>query len=162
MLMRKRYIYLSIFGIPGFLISLAISFTLIGVLAGFSWLYLFGDNPWPAWSQTAGSVIFIIVFLLCWIASLVIGFKFGARREDGSPVNKKHIVVSMAVMLATFALVLLHQLRVGNIGPKSLDLQCSDLCKEKGYSGSSMPPRNSGDTTCRCYDAANRKWIDAR
>jgi len=31
-------------------------------------------------------------------------------------------------------------------------LICSDFCKEKGFSASGLPPRDSGQRICSCYD----------
>jgi hypothetical protein len=54
--MKKRYIYGLLFGIPGFFISLIISAGVFGFAAGILWLYVFGDNPWPAGtSRTLGA-----------------------------------------------------------------------------------------------------------
>jgi len=35
------------------------------------------------------------------------------------------------------------------------------LCTAKGYSGSGMPPRDSGTRTCSCYDAEGREAVKA-
>ena len=49
--------------------------------------------------------------------------------------------------------IVLQQLRVGNLGPKSDSMLCSDYCVQQGYAGSGMPPQDSGDRTCSCYES---------
>ena len=68
-------------------------------------------------------------------------------------LNKSHILISGGLTLMFILFIVLQQLSVGNQGPKSAEVICSDFCSERGYSGSGMPPRDSGDNTCSCYDS---------
>ena len=56
-------------------------------------------------------------------------------------------------------LIVMQQLSVGNIGPKSDSVLCSDFCVQKGYAGSGMPPINSGDRSCSCFDSSGREVL---
>jgi len=61
----------------------------------------------------------------------------------------------LAVAGATALLVLLaalYQWRVGNIGNKSDSELCSEYCWGRGFASSGMPPANSSETTCSCFD----------
>jgi hypothetical protein len=48
---------------------------------------------------------------------------------------------------------------VGNIGPKSATVLCSQYCSGKGYAASGMPPRDSGESACICFDERGREAV---
>ena len=157
--MKKRYIYLILFAVPGLLVSGIIVAGIVGTMFGFFWLFVFGDGSWPDWDwvSAAASALFIAIFLVSYAIILIMGYGFGKRMESGEAVSKKHILISIGVTIAIIAFILL---RSGSIGPKSLEEKCSDSCSERGFNGSSMPPKDSGDTTCSCYDNTVNKWIE--
>jgi hypothetical protein len=159
--MKSRYVYAILFGLPGFLVSLLITIIFFSALAGFLWLYLFGDDNWPSYLETLLPILFIITFLLLWIASIVYGYFTGKRLEDVTGLNRKHIVISVAASLLPLALILLYQIRLGNIGEKPLTLRCSEYCLAQGYAMSSMPPRDSGEMLCSCYDDEGTEVLTA-
>ena len=37
-----------------------------GMLAGFLWIFVFGDDPWPGWAMTTLNVLIPIVGLFLW------------------------------------------------------------------------------------------------
>jgi hypothetical protein len=150
--MKKRYLYSVLFGIPGFFVSVIISFVVFGSAAGILWIFVFGDNPWPSSIEIILPILFVIVFLTVWTASVTIGFITGKKLEKTPGLNKKHILVSIGVTIAPVLFIVFHQLSVGNIGPKSDGIRCSDFCSQKGYSGSGMPPKDSGERSCSCFD----------
>ena len=150
--MKKRYLYSLLVGIPGFFVAVIISFAVFGVAAGMLWLYFFGDNPWPASTEKMLTGLFALTFLILWISSITIGFVIGKRLEKDPQLNKSHILISSGLTILCILAMVLQQLSVGNIGPKSDSVLCSDFCSLRGYSGSGMPPTDSGDRTCSCYD----------
>jgi hypothetical protein len=150
--MKKRYIYTILFGIPGFMISALIAWIVAGTAAGALWIFVFGDNPWPASVDKILPVLLVVVFLAIWIVLLTAGFLIGKRLERHPEINKNHIWISIGVVVAIGLGFGLFQLRAGNIGPQSEGARCSEYCSQKGYSASSMPPLNSGDRTCSCLD----------
>ncbi len=157
--MKKRHLYSILFGGPGFFFSLIISFLIFGATAGFLWIFVFGDNPWPVSTGTLLPLLLILSFLLMWIASIVLGFVTGKKLEADPVLNKKHLLFSVGLTVAPILLIMLHQLSVGNIGPKTDGMLCSDFCLEKGYSASGLPPKNSGDRTCSCYDDSGNEVL---
>ena len=157
--MKKRYIYSLLFGVPGFFVSLIISFFIFGAAAGFLWIFVFGDKPWTTSTEKTLPIFFILIFLTLWAASLTFGFKAGKNLEDYSKLDKKHIMISAGATIVPIILIILHQLSVGNIGPKSDSILCSEFCSEKGYSGSGMPPEDSGELTCSCFDNYGKEVI---
>jgi len=150
--LRKRYLYILLFAVPGFFISLSIAFALTGAAAGFLWLFVFGDNPWDTSTEILLPILFVLAFLPVWITSMALGYSTGKKLEHIQTLNANHILVSVGVTVALILLSIYHQLSVGNIGQPSDTVRCSNYCTQLGYSGSGMPPRNSGDRTCGCYD----------
>ena len=150
--MKKRYLYSLLFGIPGFFVAVIISFVVFGAAAGMLWLYFFGDNPWPASTEKMLPGLFSLTFLIIWISSIALGFVVGKRLEKDPQLNRSHILISSGLTILLILFIVLQQLSVGNLGPKSESALCSDFCRLQGYSGSGMPPKDSGDRTCSCYD----------
>ena len=158
--MKKRYVYVLLYGVPGFLLSLLITFSLFGTLAGFLWLFLFGDDTWPAYLETLMPLLFIITFLILWLVMVILGYSTGKRLEDGSNINRRHIFTSVTITIVITSVILLHQLKVGNTGPKPVTVVCSEYCLAQGYAMSSMPPRDSGEYICSCYDEFGQETIN--
>jgi len=83
----------------------------------------------------------------------------GKRLEKDPRLNKVHILLSSGLTILFILFIAIQQLSVGNLGPKSDSVVCSDFCSLKGYSGSGMPPQNSGDRSCSCYDNLGREVL---
>jgi hypothetical protein len=43
---------------------------------------------------------------------------------------------------------------------KTETAQCSDFCKQNGFAASGMPPRDSGENSCSCYDNSGQEVIN--
>jgi len=157
--MKKRYLYALLFGIPGFFVSGIITLLVFGGVIGILWIYVFGDNPWPVSTDTLLSVLLIVGFLLLWTASIAAGYVIGKRLESDPAWNRTHILISGGLTLLFILFIVLQQLSVGNIGPKTDSALCSDFCIQKGYSGSGMPPQNSGDRSCICLDDSGNEVL---
>jgi len=157
--MKKRYLYSLLFGIPGFFVSAIISLVVFGVAMGILWIYVFGDNPWPVSTEAMLSILLVLIFLILWAISITIGYFFGRRLEKDPLLNRKHILVSGALTIIFVLFIVFQQLSVGNIGPKSESVLCSDFCSQQGYSGSGIPPKNSGDRSCSCFDSLGNEVL---
>lgn len=140
------------FAAPGCIVSLIGAFFVFGTAAGFLWIFVFGDNPWPQYTEVILPVLFFLSFLVLWVSTIIIGFITGKKLEGKLGLNKNHIMVSVAATILPIVFIILYQLSVGNIGPKSDGERCMDFCWQKGYSASSMPPRDSGESSCSCLD----------
>ncbi len=150
--MKKRYLYALLFGIPGLGVTLLGALFLFGAAAGALWLFVFGDSPWPATVGTVLPVLFGLVFLGLWSGFIAWGFRVGKRLEVDPAPNLKHLLLAVGATAAVLLLMVLHQLSVGNLGPKSVSLACSDFCREQGYAASGTSPRDAGAPTCSCFD----------
>lgn len=157
--MKKRYIYSLLFGIPGLFVAGIIAIVLFGGLAGILWLYVFGDDPWPSYVEQLTSVVFVLVVLGIWIAFIVLGYVVGRRLEDDPGVNRSHVLISAGVTVMLLLLMFIQQWSVGILGPRSESVLCSDFCSQHGYSGSGMPPEDSGERICSCFDVTGNETL---
>jgi hypothetical protein len=157
--MKARYLYSILFGVPGLVVALVVSFVIVGMAGGVLWLFIFGDDPWPAYAETILAVLFALVFLTTWLASLIAGFIIGKRFEQKPALNKKHVLASITVTVLFILLIAFQQISVGNLGPKSDGERCMDYCIQEGYSASSLPARDSGDRSCSCLDESGNETI---
>ena len=155
--MKKRYLYSVLFGVPGLLFSFLVTFLIFGSISGLLWIFIFGDDPWPASVRKTLPFLFILTLFVLWLGFITAGFLFGKNREDVSGLDRKHIMISAASTLVPIILFIFYQLKVGNIGPKSESRQCSDFCSGKGFFVSSIPPQQSGERTCSCLDDRGRE-----
>ena len=158
--MKKRYIYSLLFSLPGFFASLVISFPIFGAAAGALWLYIFGDNPWTSHANNLLLALFAITFLVSWSVFIVSGYAVGKRLEAVPGFNKKHFLVSSGMAFLFIVFITLHQLSAGNALVKTETAQCSDFCKQNGFAASGMPPRDSGENSCSCYDNSGQEVIN--
>ena len=157
--MKKRYLYALLFGIPGLLVAGLIAIVIFTGVMGILWLYVFGDDAWPAYTEQVVSSLFVFIVIVLWLTSIVVGYAIGKRFENDPPLNRNHILTSMALTIMLLLLMLFQQWRVGTLGPKSDSVICSDFCTQHGYSGSGMPPQISGDRTCSCYDSSGNETL---
>jgi hypothetical protein len=157
--MKKRYLYAILYGVPGLFISGLASMFVFGASVGVLWLFVFGDNPWPSSIDTVLIVILALIFLLGWLGIIVIGYHVGKRLEANPSLKGSHILFSAGLTVLFILFIVLQQFSVGNLGPKSDSVLCSDFCARRGYTGSGMPPQDSGDRTCSCYDSSGNEAV---
>jgi hypothetical protein len=157
--MKKRYLYALLLGVPGFFIAVITTAMIFGAVAGVLWLYVFGDNPWPASAEPIFATLGLGTFLLFWVGPIWVGYRLGKRFGPDLHVNRNHVLLSAGFTALFILFILLQQFSVGNLGPKSDSLLCSEYCSQRGYSGSGMPPGDSGERTCSCYDALGKEAI---
>lgn len=155
--MRKRYSYPLLFAIPALLGALVFSFIFFGMAAGTLWLYVFGDNPWPAHVGNILMTLVGIIFVTTFVTFMVLAYAFGKKQESDESLNLRHMTASMGATALLILLIGLHQWEVGNLGPKSASSVCSEYCQAQGYAASGLPPRNDAEQTCTCFDARGRE-----
>ncbi|MCK9352325.1 MAG: hypothetical protein WCT49_04620 [Candidatus Paceibacterota bacterium] len=161
--MNKKFSYLLLYGVPGSIISLILSGLVSGGILGILWLFVFGDDSWPAWVEYAIIIVFLATFLTSWIFIVQAGYSAGKKMdsEGRTAFSRKHILISSAITAFFLLMVLLHQSLVGNIG-SSDDLACENTCSAKGYSGSSESPKDSGIRKCECFDPKTEQWKEVQ
>ena len=72
--MKKRYLYALLFGLPGLFIAGLAGIFGFAALTGFLWLYVLGDNPWPAYIEPILATLFVLTVLVLWLFSLSSAF----------------------------------------------------------------------------------------
>ena len=157
--MKKRYLYALLFGLPGLFIAGLAGIFGFAALTGLLWLYVFGDNLWPAYTEPVLATLFILSVLFLWIVFIVLGFFIGRRLEKDPALNRVHILISTGLTLVFILFLVVQQWSIGNLGPKSDSVLCSDFCSMHGHAGSGMPPAISGDRTCSCYDSSGSEVL---
>ena len=157
--MKKRYLYVLLFGIPGLFVAGILSILLFGAVAGILWLYIFGDNPWPSYTETVLSVLFVLSVMAIWAVTIILGYVMGRRLEKDPILNRSHIFVSAGLTLIFLLLILFQQWSAGSFGTQTDTVLCSEFCARHGYSGSDMPPRDSGEVICSCFDGSGNEVL---
>ncbi|MCM2264357.1 MAG: hypothetical protein NDI73_04100 [Desulfuromonadales bacterium] len=157
--MKKRYLYVLLFGLPALLVAVIIATLLFGAAAGILWIFVFGDNPWPASAGTMLTTVLVSACITLWVGLLSAAYRFGIKQEEQASLNTRHVWAAVGGTVLLVLLVVAHQWSVGNLGPKSAGELCADFCQEKGYAGSGMPPRDAGAATCSCFDAHGRETV---
>lgn len=147
---------------PIALASAVVALVAFGGAAGFLWLFVAGDSAWPPVTDTILVVVLVLAFAACAAALTRLAYAIGKKREgEGAGSAKPAFAAGGATVLLLLAMAA-YQWHVGNIGPKADSIVCSEYCVGKGFSGSSMPPRDSGAATCSCIDAQGREAITTR
>jgi hypothetical protein len=154
--MKKRYLYALLFGVPGLFLALFVAFYIFGVTAGILWIFIQGDNPWPSESEHALFFLAVLSFAVFWLTFIVAGYLTGKKLEYEPALNKRHILISVSMSIAPCLIFILYQIGVGNLGEKSASQLCSKFCRDKGFSASGMPPRDSGIRECSCYEPSGQ------
>ena len=62
----KRWLALLISIIGGALLGYALLLAIGGAVLGLLWLYVFGDDPWPVWSEYVLGAAIVIGGLAAW------------------------------------------------------------------------------------------------
>lgn len=151
-MVQRRILYALMFSAPALLAALVIAILAFGAAAGALWLFVFGDEPWPPIANVALAVVFFLVFATVSVAFLYAAYLAGKNQEGRGPLKIRHAAIAAGATALLILLIVSHQWSVGNLGAKSDGLVCSEFCQAKGYMGSGMPPRNSGASTCSCFD----------
>ncbi len=150
--MKRRYLYVFMFSAPAFLASIIVSVLMFAAAAGFLWIFVFGDSPWPGSASTVLTAVLVLVFAAALTVFLSIAYVAGKKQEGRATLNARHVLVSVCTTALLVLLVVAHQWSVGNIGPKSDDAWCSEFCRHKGFSSSGILPGDAGSATCCCFD----------
>ena len=149
--MRRRYTYLLLFALPALLASLlAGTIVLVFTLAVF-WVFVFGDDTWPTYANVLMAVFSVGAFTATFCVLLYHAYVEGRRQEDKAGLGRRPVAYAMAATLALLIVPALygwHSSQNADTGPAAA---CARDCAARGFAGSGIPPRDSGDRTCTCY-----------
>jgi len=154
--MKQRHLYLLLFAAPALLAALVAGMALFGAAAGMLWLFVYGDDPWPSWTEGALAAVFGLVALAIWAWLLSLAFAAGMKREAGGETRPAPFALAAGATLLLLGGIVLQQWSVGNIGPKSPGVVCAEHCATQGFAASGMPPREAGPPMCNCLDDQGR------
>ena len=103
--MRRRYLYVLLFAPAAVLLALVTTAAVVGASAGVLWLFVFGDDPWPAWSEPllgalALAVGAAVATVLLWLAYLA-----GKRQEQRPATSRVHVALALGSAFTMAALV---------------------------------------------------------
>lgn len=145
--------------LPALLGAALVALVLFATVAGGLWLFVFGDNPWPAWADAMLTAGIALSFLGFWAGFLALAYQAGRKQESRAAFDAKHAWAAAAISIGVILVMLLYSWRVGNIGPPTVVENCSSYCRSRGYAGSGTPPKNAPEQTCSCYDAQGREAL---
>jgi hypothetical protein len=156
-MINRRHVYVLLFAVPALLMSIIAAALMLAASAGALWLFVYGDDPWPDTANVLLGAIFLFGAAALWLALLFVAYTVGRQREGEQSLNKGHVALSVGatVVLAMIIIVRLAGLNV--TGAQNDSVVCADLCRSQGFTASGLPPRDSGDRTCSCYDAQGQE-----
>ena len=158
--MRKRHIYALLFLLPGISVSLLVTFAVFGAVFGALWLWVYGDGVWPPWVEQLAPVAIGSVFVGLCVTAMVAGYVVGRRLEAAPGLNVRHVWLSLVAALLPIGVLLLHQLSVGTLGPKTDQQRCAEHCERLGYRTAGTMPRNDGERTCSCFGERGDREVE--
>jgi len=124
--MRLRHQYLIAGVAWAFLLGPAAFLLLFGFAAGASWLWLFGDNPWPTATQWALPLIGAIGAAMTALACVLIAYEYGKARETGagasSRTERRKVLILAVFPLAIILLVGLNSWRDSQKYAKDMEM----------------------------------------
>lgn len=89
----------------GATLGIAAAVLAMGIAAGFAWIFMFGDDPWPEWANWAivgfGIAVGLVVFLICMALARMVARRYDKRqateKKRGSAVATVLILLGLAV-----------------------------------------------------------------
>lgn len=107
--MKLRHRYLIVGIAWALLLGPAAFFLLFGFAAGASWLWLFGDSPWPAATRWALPLIAAVGGALTALVSILIGYEYGKTQETraiaSSRTEQRKALLLTVIPLALIVLI---------------------------------------------------------
>lgn len=149
--MKARYLYLLMFAVPSVIAAFLTGFVVAGGIGGMLWLWVYGDNAWPAITEQLVMVPAVLIATAVFLMLNLASYVFGKEQEGAAPRFGRHAAIAAGICLFLVASALLHQLSVGNLGPKSDQQRCGEYCSDLGYRSSGAPSRHSEEQTCTCH-----------
>jgi len=154
---NRRHVYVLLFAVPALLVSIIAAALMLAASAGALWLFVYGDDPWPNTANVLLGAIFLLVAAALWLALLSVAYTVGRQQEGEPSLNKRHVALSLGATVVLAAIIIVRLVGLNVAGARSDSVVCADLCRSEGFSASGLPPRDSGDRTCSCYDAQGQE-----
>lgn len=156
-MINRRHVYVLLFAVPALLVSIMGAALTLAASAGALWLFVYGDGPWPNTANVLLGAIFLLVAAALWVALLFVAYMVGRQQEGERSLNKAHVALSLGATVVLAAIIIVRLAGLNVAGARSDSVVCADLCRSQGFTASGLPPRDSGDRTCSCYDAQGQE-----
>jgi len=85
-------------------------------MAGVLWIFVYGDNPWPALANTVVMATAVLVGVGVLASLLLVAHRVGRSRESSGGLPLAHALFALGLSVGLPLLVLFHQWQVGNLG----------------------------------------------
>lgn len=154
--MKRRYLYVLMFSVPGFVAALMISAMAVAAGAGLMWVFVYGDEPWPPLANYILGSAFAVTGLGSWILFMSAAYFAGRKEEESPELKRSHVAAAAGTTAVLVLLVILHQWSVGNIGSGPA---CNEFCRGKGYIAGVRSPKPGIIDACNCFDAQGREAL---
>jgi hypothetical protein len=151
-MINRRHVYVLLFAVPALLVSIIAAALMLAASAGALWLFVYGDDPWPNTANVLLGAVFLLVAAALWLALLFVAYTVGRQQEGELSLNKRHVALSLGATVVLAAIIIVRLAGLNVAGAQSDSVVCADLCRSQGFTASGLPPRDSGDRTCSCYD----------
>jgi len=156
-MINRRHVYVLLFAVPAVLVSIIAAALMLAASAGALWLFVYGDDPWPDTANVLLGAIFLLVAAALWLALLFVAYMVGRQQEGEQSLNKGHVALSLGATVVLAVIIIVRVAGLNVAGAQSDSVVCADLCRSQGFTASGLPPRDSGDRTCSCYDAQGQE-----
>lgn len=156
-MLKRRHVYVLVFAVPSLLLALVVAACAAAASAGVLWLFVFGDNPWPAAADSALGAMVVAVGISVWFGLLFTAYLVGRGEEAAARLNRSHLAVAIGVTVLLAVAIAARTAGVRFTARMTDEELCADFCRSQGFAASGTPPRSSGDRTCSCYDAQGRE-----
>lgn len=114
--MKARYSYAMLFFVPSAMIASLVAIVVVAAGAGVLWIFVYGDNQWPASANTGLMALAAATWGITLLALLALSYAVGKRREARGGLSRFHLLLALGLSVALPLLALLHQWQVGNLG----------------------------------------------
>lgn len=114
--MRARYSYPLFYFPLSAMFAGVVALVFVACAAGVMWIFIYGDNAWPAAADHTVMLLSALVFAAVLSLLLRALYVFGKKHETHGGLTRKHALVAVAATILFPLLVLLRQWSVGAIG----------------------------------------------
>lgn len=114
--MKARHAYLLLFFVPSVMLAAIAAALAAAAGAGVLWLFVYGDDPWPASANTVAMSVALLAGVVVLAALLLLARQVGKRQEGREGLRRAHVLVALGLSVGLPSLVLFQQWQVGNLG----------------------------------------------
>lgn len=114
--MKARHAYPLLFLVPVAMLAVIAAALTAAAGAGVLWLFVHGDDPWPASTNTALMTLASVVGLVVLAGLLLAAHRAGKAQERRGGLRRVHVLIALGLSVGLPLLVLLHHWQVGNLG----------------------------------------------